>query len=223
MNGEIAYIEVGSFPGKDGKPVTTADVVVSGKKYQFYGKRIAEKKQGDIIEFEVEEREGKTPKGILKGEEGQKSFKEWKQADPDSMYRCNASDKATQILIYYLGAEVKEIPWVLWDTWFDHIYSKMAGKTPAIIAPKKEDVPEFEPPEDPFYDPGVKTENPNRPAEDKQVGAIYTMCAKLRCQPPVKVRTILKDANKDINALTYAEAAKIIPVLDKEVRAIGKG
>jgi hypothetical protein len=48
------------------------------------------------------------------------------------------------------------------------------------------------------------------------------MCAKLRCQPPVKVRTILKDPNRDINAITYDEAAKIIEVLNKEVKAIGK-
>jgi hypothetical protein len=48
------------------------------------------------------------------------------------MYRCNASDKATQI---YLAGIVGERSMQVWDQWYDHIYAKMKGESAPVSTP----------------------------------------------------------------------------------------
>lgn len=133
ITGTIAYLESGSFKGKNGEDVPFVQAVVDGVKYQFYGKAITEKKIGDSITFEkIDKGEGKTPGGRLAGEDAPK--KQWQKQDSDAMYRCNASDKATQIIIQLYTMPVAEAwkPSEVWDMWYDHIYAKMKGDVPVV-------------------------------------------------------------------------------------------
>lgn len=142
MEGTIQFMEPGSFKGNDGNMVSFTSVVVDGVKYTCYNKSMKEKKVGDTVQFDkVDKGEGKTPQMKLVGE----PKKEWKPQDPDGMYRCNASDKATQILIASqipIGpTAITENQIVMWDRWYDHIYAKMKGEaapvsTPAVAKPQ---------------------------------------------------------------------------------------
>ena len=119
MKGVIQFIETGSFKGNDGNIVNFTSVVVDRVKYTCYNKSMKEKKIGDEIEFEkVDKGEGKTPQMKLMGE--QQGFKkEWKQQDPDGMYRCNAM---TNAVAFFKGDNIEGL-----ITTYNAIYKAMKG------------------------------------------------------------------------------------------------
>ena len=223
MNGEIAYIEAGSFRGNDGQIISFHEAVVNGRKYRFYGKKIAEKKAGDVIEFDVEEKgEGKTPKGRLKEEGGQQKQWQTRAKSPEEL-ELERYKLRGMILAY-----AKDLQVAGQGDWQVNYPDMLKAVFSNEIPEKKEDVSDFKPVED--YPEFAKNEQEAKVNTDttsqgsitpEQLSAITGGFARLKIKDHKgKVKTIIGTA-KMPEYLTKAEGKLIILQINKELDATG--
>jgi len=198
--------------------VCAMDIEGTTKEVTVYDARIKDYKQKEL---ELDLKKGKFGLiGNFPDSGGQK--KQWQPQDPDGMYRCNASDKATQLLIAILNRE--PAPTLeTWDKFYDHIYAKMAGKP---IPEWKEDVPDFKPvqdyPEFTKQEAKVNTDTTSQGSiTPEQLSAITGGFARLKIKDHKgKVKTIIGTA-KMPEYLTKAEGKLVILQINKELDATG--